>query len=483
MQDHWQMYVDGEFCAAACGHWVDVIDPATEEVITRIPYDEDGSDVARAISSAANAFEVWRQSNAWERGAILHRTAELMRERADDIARTMSRELGKPVPESRGEVLASAAQFEWFSEEAKRVYGRWVPASKVGARRWVLKEPLGVCAAVTAWNFPVLLPARKIAAATAAGCTIVARPSTNAPLSACEMVGCMHDAGIPPGVVNLVMGPASVHGAEFVANPVCRKISFTGSTDVGRKLMRGSSDQLKRLSLELGGSAPVLVFPDVDVDRVAEANVRGKFRNNGQVCIAATRFYVHESIYEQYLERVVFHTERLRVGNPAVEEVECGPLYDASAVDKMEGFVSDATSRGSRVLTGGRRPEGAGYAKGFWYLPTVLVDVPPVSRLTCEEVFGPIMPIFPFSSQEEVLQMANDTPFGLAAYVFTNDLNRSIEVCEALQFGIIGLNDMTPAAAECPFGGMKQSGMGREGGAEGIEEYLDVKYVSVGMGS
>ena len=482
MQEHWRMYIDGEFCDATCGKTTDVIDPATEAPIAQIPYDEDGRDVARAVSAAAGAFESWRATNAWERAAILRRGADLIRERADDIAQTMSREVGKPAAEARGEILASAAQFEWFAEEAKRVYGRWVPASKDGARRWVLKEPLGVCAAVTAWNFPVLLPARKIAAATAAGCTIVARPSTHAPLCACEVIGCLHDAGFPPGVVNQVMGPASVHSPELLGNPVVRKISFTGSTEVGRSLMRGSAEQLKRLSLELGGSAPVLVFPDCDVDRVAEANVRGKFRNNGQVCIAATRFYVHESIYEQYLERVIAHTESLRVGNPAVREVDCGPLVSASAVEQMERFVADATARGARVLTGGRRPEGPGFDKGFWFLPTVMVDVPGGARLTCEEIFGPIMPIFPFSTQEEALQLANNTSYGLASYVFTRDLNRAIEICEGLQFGIIGLNDMTPAAAECPFGGMKESGMGREGGAEGIEEYLETKYVSVGMG-
>ncbi len=487
MKAQWHMYINGEFCDAESGRTAEVLNPATEEVIAEVPYG-DTRDASRALSAAAGAFDAWRRMNAWDRAKILRRAADLMRERAEDMARTMSAEVGKPVPESLGEILASANYFEWFAEEGKRVYGRWVPASKDGVRRWVLRQPVGVCAAISAWNFPVLLPVRKIAAAVGAGCTIVARPSVHAPLASLEMIACLHDAGFPPGVVNCVLGPGREMAVEFLGNPLCRKLSFTGSTEVGKELIRGSAEHVTKLSLELGGSAPVLVFPDVDVAQVAEANTRGKFRNNGQVCIAATRFYVHESIYEEYVARVVEVASGLRMGNPLdadgepVPGVDCGPLYSASAVENAEDFVEDAVEGGAEVLVGGGRPDGPEFRRGYWFLPTVLVDVPAGARLTCEEVFGPIMPIFPFSTTEEAIRLANNTVYGLAGYVFTRDLHRAIEVAEELEFGIIGLNDMVPATAEAPFGGVKQSGLGREGAAEGIEAYVEVKYVSVGGG-
>jgi succinate-semialdehyde dehydrogenase/glutarate-semialdehyde dehydrogenase len=474
------MYVNGQFCDAASGRTASVANPATEVALANVPYG-DAADASRAVSCAAAAFTSWRRVNAWERAAVLQRAACLMRERADAIARLMSQEVGKPIPESRGETLAAAAQFEWFAEEGKRAYGRWVPPSKDDVRRWVIRQPVGVCAAITAWNFPLLLPARKIAAATAAGCAIVARPSSQAPLAAMEMFSCLHDAGFPPGVVNHVLGPAAELGQVFLEDPICRKLSFTGSTEVGRELMRGAASQLKRVSLELGGSAPVLVFPDCDVDDVARRTVQGKFRNNGQVCIAATRFYAHESIFDDYVERAAGYTRALRIGDPLQDGVNCGPLCNAEAVVRMERLVADAVASGARVIAGGRRPEGPQFARGHWFEPTVVVDVPARARLTCEEVFGPVMPVMPFSTTEEALALANDTEYGLAAYVFTRDLKLAIEVAEGLDCGIVGLNDMTPAAAECPFGGMKQSGQGREGGAEGIEDYLEVKYVSVGM--
>ena len=481
MTERRRMYINGEFCDAASGRTAPVTNPATEELLAEVPCG-DATDAARALDCAQQAFAAWRHVNAWDRGALLRRAADLIRERADDIARVMSLEVGKPVAESRGETLAAAAQFEWFAEEGKRVYGRWVPPAKDGVRRWVLRQPVGVCAAITAWNFPLLLPARKIAAALAAGCSIVARPSAQAPLAAMEMVGCLHDAGLPPGVVNHVLGPAAQLSAAFLRHPACRKLSFTGSTEVGRELLRASADQLQRVSLELGGSAPVLIFPDCDVDDVARRTVQGKFRNNGQVCIAAARFYAHESIYDQYVERVLAHVRELRLGNPFDAGVTNGPLCNAGAVARAEAFVAEAVAGGARVLAGGKRPLGSQFDRGFWYEPTVLVDLPAGARLTCDEVFGPLMPVMSFSTAEEALKLANDTTYGLAAYVFTQNLNRAIEVVEGLDFGIIGLNDMLPATAECPFGGMKQSGQGREGGAEGIEDYLEVKYVSVGMG-
>ncbi len=481
MSEYWRMYINGRFCDAASGRTAPVENPATEEAIAHVPYG-DVNDAARALASAATALPVWKNTNAWERGEVLRRAATLMRERADAIARTMSLEVGKPIPESRGETLAAAAQFEWFAEEGKRVYGRWVPPSKDGVRRWVLRQPVGVCAAITAWNFPLLLPARKIAAATSAGCTIVARPSIQAPLAAMEMFACFDDAGFPAGVVNHVLGPSGELARLFLEDPVCRKISFTGSTEVGRELMRGGADQIKRLSLELGGSAPVLIFPDCDVDDVAKRTVQGKFRNNGQVCIAATRFYAHESVYDEYVERVTHYARALRIGNPLEDGVNCGPVCSADTVEHMESLVADAVAGGAKVVAGGKRPEGPQFERGHWFEPTVLVDLPRTCRLTCEEVFGPVMPIFRFSTTEEALALANATEYGLAGYIFTRDLNRAIEVAEGVECGIVGLNAVPPAAAECPFGGVKQSGLGREGGSEGIEDYLDVKYISVGMG-
>ncbi len=481
MNERWRMYINGELRDAASGRTAAVENPATEETIAEVPFG-DTTDAAAALAAARDALAGWRETNAWERGAVLARAAGLIRERASDIARTMSLEVGKPVPESRGETLAAAAQFEWFAEEGKRAYGRWVPPSKDGVRRWVIRQPVGVCAAITAWNFPLLLPARKIAAATAAGCTIVARPSIQAPLAAMEMFGCLHDAGFPPGVVNHVLGPAGDLSRLFLEDPVCRKISFTGSTEVGRQLMRGGADQIKRLSLELGGSAPVLIFPDCDIDDVAKRTVQGKFRNNGQVCIAATRFYAHESVYEEYVARVAHYARALRIGNPMEDGVDCGPVCSADTVERMESLVADAIDGGARVVAGGKRPTGAQFERGHWYEPTVLIDLPRGSRLTCEEVFGPIMPVFSFSSTDEVIEWANATEYGLAGYVFTRDLARAITVAERLECGIVGLNDMTPATAECPFGGVKQSGLGREGGIEGLEDYLDVKYISVAVG-
>ncbi|HID10017.1 MAG TPA: aldehyde dehydrogenase family protein, partial [Candidatus Latescibacteria bacterium] len=356
-----------------------------------------------------------------------------------------------------------------------------VPATSSGKRHWVLKHPDGVCATIAPWNFPVLLQARKVAAALAAGCTVVSRPATGTPLATMEMFRCLEEAGLPPGVANLVTGPAEEVADAFFRSPICRKLSFTGSTEVGRELMRLGADGLKKLSLELGGSAPVVVFPDVDVDEVARLCVTAKFRNAGQVCIAPTRFYVHEEIRKEFTERCVALAEELRVGNGLDPEVDMGPLFDEGAVRKMEAFVEDAIAKGAKVLCGGGAPKGEAYAKGFWFTPTVLTDVHRGMRLSCEEVFGPILPVFGFRTTEEAIASANDTSYGLAAYVLTRGLNTAIRMAEALEFGIVGINDMVPATAQCPFGGMKESGTGREGAHEGLEEYMESKYVSIAL--
>ena len=480
MSERHGLYINGQWREGSTGEQIGVINPATEEIIEQVPYG--GRDDARAaLEAAQSAFGSWRELTAYERGEILQRTAQLIRERAEEIARWVTQEVGKPLGESLGEVNAAAAYYKWFAEEGKRAYGRIVPPSKPGVRRWVMKQPVGVCAAISPWNFPVLLPARKIAAALAAGCTIVSRPSSRTPLGAMEMIGCLHDAGCPPGVVNQILGPAAECADEFMNNPICRKVSFTGSTAVGRQLIAQSAEHIKKLSLELGGSAPVLIFPDVDVERVAAATVRGKFRNMGQVCIAATRFYVHESIFDEYVDAAARYTSSLKLGNGLDDGVDCGPLADQQSLEKVEQFVADAVAKGAEIVVGGKRAPG--FQRGFFFEPTVLTNVTGAMRLTCEEVFGPIMPIMSFGTTAEAIGLANDTEYGLASYVFTEDLSTALQVVEQLEFGIVGLNDMVPATAEAPFGGIKESGYGREGGQEGLEPYLETKYISVGLNS
>lgn len=478
MSERHRLYIDGAWCDGTTGERVGVINPATEEVIEETPFGG-VEDVRRALAAASRAFPAWRDATAYERGAVLKRTADLLRERAPAVARLMTMETGKAIGEAQAEVMAAAGYFEWYAEEGKRAYGRIVPAAKAGVRRWVLRQPVGVCAAICAWNFPVVLPTRKTAAALAAGCTMVARPASQAPLAAMEMIACLHDAGCPPGVVNHVTGPAAACAEELTGNPQCRKLSFTGSTEVGRELLRLSAPQIKKLSLELGGSAPVLVFPDVDVEAVARLNVTGKFRNMGQVCIAATRFYVHESIFEAYVAAAAQAATALRLGDGLDPATNCGPLFNAEARERVEGFLADAVAQGATVVCGGRRPPDQ--PRGYFYEPTVLTGVSAAARLTCEEVFGPLMPIMPFSSTQEAISLANATPYGLAGYLFTRNLSTAVQVAEALEFGLIGLNDMVPATPETPFGGMKESGLGREGGSEGLDVYLETKYVSVGL--
>ena len=475
-----KMFIGGRWCDAGDGRTVQVLNPATEEAICGVPYGGP-REAEEALDAARRAFRDWSRTSPYERGEVLKRTADLMRERRDELARLLTMEEGKPLAESRSEVEAAASYYEWFAEEGKRAYGQVVPATSAGKRHWVLKHPVGVCATIAPWNFPVLLQARKVAAALAAGCTVVSRPSTGTPLSTMEMFRCLEEAGVPPGVANLVTGPAGEVADVFLRSPICRKVSFTGSNEVGKELMRKGAEGLKKLSLELGGSAPVLVLPDVDVDRAARLCVMAKFRNAGQVCISPTRFYVHEDIKEEFTERCVSLARGLRVGNGLDPDVDMGPLYDGGAVRKMEALVEDAVRKGAKVLCGGGPPEGEEYSRGFWFAPTVLVDVDGSMRVSREEVFGPIMPIFGFRTVEEAVKSANDTPYGLAAYVLTHELEAALKLAEALEFGIVGINDMVPATAQCPFGGMKESGVGREGAHEGLEEYLESKYVSVAL--
>ena len=476
----YQLYIDGAWTSARSGREIEVIDPATADPIASVPFGG-REDAAVALEAAARAMPGWAALTAYERSAPLKRVAELMRARLEPMARALTMEEGKTLAEARGELGGAAAQFEWYAEEGKRVYGELIPPHVANKRLWTVRQPVGVVGSLSAWNFPVLLQARKLAPALAAGCTVVARPSTGTPLATMLLFECIADAGFPAGVVNLVTGPAGEIAAEMMENPICRKISFTGSTKVGKELIAKSSDQVKKLSLELGGHAPMLVFDDVSVEQAAKLAVTGKYRNMGQVCISPSRIYVQERIVDDFTAETVRLTEALRIGDGLADGTDVGPLFEQERVDRSEALIADAERRGGRVICGGRRPSDPALSRGFFFEPTVMADVPRDALLTCEEAFAPILPIYPFATIDEAIARANDTPYGLAAYVQTRDIGTMIRATEALDYGIIGVNEVVPATAQAPFGGMKQSGVGREGGKEGIAAYLETKYVSMGI--
>ena len=473
-----QMYIDGRWQDAREGGTLAIINPADESTIAEVAFGG-RADAELAIDAAAKAFPAWKATSAYDRAKILKKTAELMRERVDIIARALTTEQGKPLPEGKGETLHAADTFEWFAEEGKRSYGRIIPPTNMGKRHHAIKHPVGVVGTITPWNFPVTLPSRKIAPALAAGCTVVTRPADQTPLSFLLMIQCLVDAGLPPGVVNAVMGDARSIADAFFERPEVRKISFTGSTAVGKELIRRSADGVKRLSLELGGHAPLIVFPDADVNQVAQAAVLGKFRNNGQVCIAPSRFYVHDSIAKEFTEAAVDLAKKLKLGNGLEEGVQVGPMFEAKALDKTARIVDDAKSKGAKILAGGGK--STRFDRGYFFEPTVLRSVDLSMKIMTEEPFAPIMPILDFSKIDDVIAAANATPYGLAAYVFTNDLTVATRMAEGLEAGIIGINDPVPATPQCPFGGMKESGLGRELGIEGLDAYLETKFVSIGL--
>jgi succinate-semialdehyde dehydrogenase/glutarate-semialdehyde dehydrogenase len=475
-----QMYINGQWCDADSGKTLAVINPADESTIAEVAYGG-RAEAERAIDAAARAMPAWRALTAYDRAKILKKTADLIRDRADRLARTLTREQGKPLPEAKAEVLHAADTFEWFAEEGKRAYGQIIPPSNPAKRHSAIKHPVGVVGAITPWNFPIALPSRKVAPALAVGCTVVSRPAEQTPLTLIGMYECLADAGLPPGVANLVMGPPRVIADAFFDRPEVRKISFTGSTEVGKELIRRSADQVKRLSLELGGHAPLIVFPDADVAQVAQAAVIGKFRNNGQVCIAPSRFYIHEKVSKEFTEAAVELARNLKMGNGLDEGVQVGPMFEAKAMEKTIGLIDDARARGAKILTGGSR--SSRFDRGYFFEPTVIREVNGQMRIMTEEPFAPVMPLLDFSKLDEVIAAANNTPYGLAAYVFTNDLTVATRMAEGLEAGIIAINDPVPATPQCPFGGMKESGLGRELGHEGLEAYLETKYVSVGLRS
>lgn len=473
-----QMYIDGRWVEADGGKTLAVVNPADESTIAEVSYGG-RAEAERAIEAASRAMPDWRARPVSERSKILKRTADLLRERADAIARTLTLEQGKPLPEARSEVLHSADTFEWFAEEGKRAYGRIIPPWNPAKRHFAIKHPVGVVGSITPWNFPAALPSRKIAPALAVGCTIVSRPADQTPLTLIQMHECLEEAGVPAGVANLVMGDPRAVADAFFERPEVRKISFTGSTAVGKELIRRSADGVKRLSLELGGHAPLIVFPDADVEKVAQAAVIGKFRNNGQVCIAPSRFYVHDSISKQFTEASVELAKNLKIGNGLEEGVQVGPMFEERAMEKAQRLIDDAKTHGAQLLTGGGR--STRFDRGFFFEPTIVRNLNRQMALLTEEPFAPVMPLLDFSQLDEVIAEANNTPYGLAAYVFTNDLTVATRMAEGLEAGIIAINDPVPATPQCPFGGMKESGLGRELGIEGLDAYLETKFVSIGL--
>ena len=473
-----QLYIDGKWVDGEKGGGLDVVNPATEEAIATVAYGT-ARDARRALEAAQAALPGWQGLTVYDRAQKLKRIADLMRDNADYIATAMTMEQGKPLVESRGETMASAATFEWFAEEAKRAYGRTIPASFPHKRLFTVRHPVGVCASVAPWNFPVLLQARKIAPALAVGCTVVARPASQTPLCVLRLFEMIEQVELPPGVANLVMGPPREIMEEFMTNRICRKVSFTGSTAVGKELMRQASAQVKRLSLELGGHAPVIIFPDVDIEAAAAVSVIGKFRNNGQVCICPTRFYAEKSIQQDYLEACVEATKKLKLGNGLEEGVDVGPMFEEKGLQKTAALIDDARSKGAKCLLGGERSKR--FERGYFFEPTVMTDITNDMEIMIEEPFAPVMPIMDFSSLDEVIAKANDTNYGLAAYVLTNDLTVAMKMAEGLEYGIIGINDTVPATPQGPFGGLKESGLGRENAIEGMDAYLETKFVSIAL--
>lgn len=453
-----------------------VTNPADGTPIARMSSVDRGT-VAKALEDAHTAFISWRHLSGKGRGELLFAIAKEVHRRREEIARLITLENGKPLTQSQGEVAMTIDHLRWFGEEARRAYGRIVPHQVEEKRHLVLRTPMGVVAAISPWNFPLVLAVRKVAPALAAGCTVVLKPASRTPLCAVVFAECVQAAGLPRGVFQLVAGPASEIGQEFLENPRCRKITFTGSTEVGMKLIEGAAKQVKPLSLELGGHAPVVVFEDADLHAAVDGTMMAKFRNSGQSCIAANRIYVQRSIYEEFVEEFVDKTRLLKTGDGLDPEVQVGPLIDEEAVNKALEHVQDAVRGGARILCGGNRIDRPGY----FFEPTVLADVPKGGLCMYEETFAPVAPICAFDKESEAIEQANQSPYGLSAYAFTRDLGRMFRLAESLEAGMIGINDGVPTTSQAPFGGVKQSGWGRELGSEGLDAFLETKHVSIGI--
>ncbi|MDT3376285.1 NAD-dependent succinate-semialdehyde dehydrogenase [Labrys neptuniae] len=468
-------YVNGQWIAADNGKSLPVTNPATGELIGSVP-DCGKDETARAIAAADAAFPAWRAKTAKERAKILHKLADLIEANAEALGVLLTVEQGKSLTEARGEVVFSAAYVRWFAEEAQRVYGDVIPSPWPGRRILVTKEPVGVVGAITPWNFPSSMIARKLGPALAAGCTIVIKPALQTPYSGLAWGVLAEMAGVPAGVVNVLTGSASAIGGELTSNPLVRKITFTGSTPIGKLLVEQSAKTLKKVSMELGGNAPFIVFDDADVDRAIEGAMIAKYRNSGQTCVCTNRFLVQAGIHDKFVEKLIAASNALKVGNGLEAGVQQGPLIDEKAVQKVEEHINDAVAKGGKVVAGGKR-----HALGHTFFePTVVTGVTPDMMVARDETFGPLAPVFKFETEEEAVRMANDTEFGLASYFYTKDLGRAFRVAEALKYGMVGINEGLITTEVAPFGGVKESGMGKEGSKYGIEDYIDAKYVCLG---
>ncbi len=470
-----QCYVAGEWCDAEDGATQPINNPATGEILGTVPRMGAG-ETRRAIEAANVALPAWRARTAKDRAAILRRWHDLMMENQEDLAILMTAEQGKPLAESRGEIAYAASFIEWFAEEGKRIYGDTIPSAFADRRIVVIKEPIGVTVAITPWNFPAAMITRKAGPALAAGCPMVVKPASATPYSALALAVLAERAGVPPGVLSVVTGAAGAIGGEMTSNPIVRKLSFTGSTAIGKALMEQCAGTLKKMSLELGGNAPFIVFDDADLDAALKGAMASKYRNAGQTCVCANRLLVQDGVYDVFTEMLAAAAAALRVGDGLAGDFEQGPLIDMNAVEKVESHIADAVAKGARLVVGGGRHD----LGGTFFEPTVLVDVTPDMAVAREETFGPLAPVFRFKTDAEAIQMANDTEFGLAAYFYSRDVGRIWRVAEALEYGIVGINEGIISTEVAPFGGMKESGFGREGSKYGIEDYLEIKYLCLG---
>lgn len=469
-----QAFIDGAWVDADNGQTIKVNNPATGEILGTVPK-MGAAETRRAIEAADKALPAWRALTAKERAGKLRRWFELMIENQDDLARLMTLEQGKPLAEAKGEIVYAASFIEWFAEEAKRIYGDVIPGHQPDKRLIVIKQPIGVTAAITPWNFPAAMITRKAGPALAAGCTMVLKPASQTPFSAFALAELAQRAGIPAGVFSVVSGSAGDIGSELTSNPIVRKLSFTGSTEIGRQLMAECAKDIKKVSLELGGNAPFIVFDDADLDKAVEGAIISKYRNNGQTCVCANRLYIQDSVYDAFAEKLKVAVAKLKIGNGLEDGTTTGPLIDEKAVAKVKEHIADAVAKGATVLAGGKAMEGN------FFEPTILTNVPKNAAVAKEETFGPLAPLFRFKDEAEVIAMSNDTEFGLASYFYARDLGRVFRVAEALEYGMVGVNTGLISNEVAPFGGIKASGLGREGSKYGIEDYLEIKYLCLGI--
>ena len=471
-----QAYIDGQWVDADNGQTIAVNNPATGEILGNVPK-MGRAETRRAIDAAERALPAWRDLTAKDRANRLRKWFELMMANQEDLARLMTMEQGKPLTESRGEIAYAASFLEWFGEEAKRVYGDTIPGHQQDKRIIVLKQPIGVTAAITPWNFPSAMITRKAGPALAAGCTMVLKPASQTPYSALALAALAEQAGIPAGVFSVVTGSAGEVGSELTGNPKVRKLTFTGSTEIGRQLMAECAQDIKKVSLELGGNAPFIVFDDADLDAAVEGALISKFRNNGQTCVCANRLYIQDGVYDAFVDKLVAAVNKLQLGNGLEAGITTGPLIDAQAVAKVQEHIEDAVSKGARIVSGGKPSALA----GTFFEPTILVDVPTSALVSKDETFGPLAPLFRFKDEAEVIAMSNDTEYGLASYFYARDLGRVFRVAEALEYGMVGINTGVISNEVAPFGGIKASGLGREGSKYGIEDYLEIKYLCLSL--